>query len=74
MLSAEHFDVKLTSREVSAWGGLALLKKMIDGIGVFQAIQSRVLNKHALVPNPLLALAGYGLPHKLAQVVVMNIC
>jgi hypothetical protein len=40
MLSAEHFDVKFTSREVSAWGGLALLKKMMDGMGVFQAIQS----------------------------------
>jgi hypothetical protein len=40
MLSAEHFDVKFTSRKVSAWGGLALLKKMMDGMGVFQAIQS----------------------------------
>ena len=40
MLSAEHFDVKFTSREVSAWGGLALLKKMMDGMGVFQAIQA----------------------------------
>ena len=40
MLFAEHFDVKFTSREVSAWGGLALLKKMMDGMGVFQAIQS----------------------------------
>jgi len=40
MLSAEHFGVKFTSREVSAWGGLALLKKMMDGMGVFQAIQS----------------------------------
>jgi len=39
MLSAEHFDVKFTSREVSALGGLALLKKkMMDGMGVFQAI------------------------------------
>ena len=43
MLSAEHFDVKFTSREVSAWGGLALLKKMMDGMGVFQAIQSSQL-------------------------------
>jgi hypothetical protein len=40
MLSPEHFDVKLTSCEVSAWGGLALLKKMMDSMGVFHAIQS----------------------------------
>ena len=40
MLSAEHFDVKLTSCEVCAWSDLALLKKLMDDMGVFQAIQS----------------------------------
>ena len=35
MLSTEDFDIKFTSREVSAWGGLVLLKKMMDGMGVF---------------------------------------
>lgn len=40
MLSTEDFDIKFTSREVSAWGGLVLLKKMMDGMGVFRAIQS----------------------------------
>jgi hypothetical protein len=27
------FDLKFTSREVTAWGGLALLKRMLDGMG-----------------------------------------
>jgi hypothetical protein len=40
MLSSEDFDIKFTSREVSVWGGLVLLKKMMDGMGVFRAIQS----------------------------------
>ena len=40
MLSTEDFDIKFTSREVSAWGGLVLLKKMMDGMGVYRAIQS----------------------------------
>ena len=40
MLSAERFDFKFTSREVSAWGGITLLKKMMDSMGIFQAIQS----------------------------------
>ena len=34
------FDLKFTSREVSAWGGLALLKRMVDGMGFGQALQS----------------------------------
>lgn len=36
----EAFDLKFTSREVTAWGGLALLKRMIDGLGLRSAIQS----------------------------------
>ena len=27
------FDLKFTSREVTAWGGLALLRRMLDGLG-----------------------------------------
>ena len=34
------FDLKFTSREVTAWGGLALLKRMLDGIGFQAALQS----------------------------------
>lgn len=34
------FDLKFTSREVSAWGGLALLKRMMDGMGFKEALQS----------------------------------
>ena len=33
MLITERFDIKFTTREVSAWGGLALLKQMMDGMG-----------------------------------------
>lgn len=36
----DAFDLKYTSREVTAWGGLALLKRMMDGMGLRQAIQS----------------------------------
>ncbi len=34
------FEVKFTSREVSAWGGMALLKRMMDGMGLAAAMQS----------------------------------
>ena len=34
------FDLKFTSREVTAWGGLALLKRMMDGMGFKSALQS----------------------------------
>lgn len=40
MFAVEHFDVKFISGEVSALGGLVLFKKMMDGMGGFQAIQS----------------------------------
>jgi hypothetical protein len=34
------FDLKFTSREVTAWGGLALLKRMLDGMEFKAAVQS----------------------------------
>jgi Transposase DDE domain group 1 len=40
MVLQDTFDVKFTSREVSAWGGLALLKRMLDGLGFKVAMQS----------------------------------
>jgi hypothetical protein len=40
MATQDPFDVKFTSREVSAWGGLALLKRMLDGMGFQAAMQS----------------------------------
>ena len=40
MPSETPFDLKFTSREVTAWGGLALLKRMLDGTGFKQAVQS----------------------------------
>jgi hypothetical protein len=33
------FDLKFTSREVTAWGGLALLKRMLDGMGFKEAVR-----------------------------------
>ena len=36
----DTFDVKFTTREVSAWGGLALLKRMLNGLGFKAAMQS----------------------------------
>lgn len=40
MADFDAFDVKFTSREVTAWGGLALLKRMLDGLELRSAIQS----------------------------------
>ena len=40
MAIQDTFDVKFTTREVSAWGGLALLKRMLDGLGFKAAMQS----------------------------------
>lgn len=40
MQTYDAFDLKYTSREVTAWGGLALLKRMMDGMGLREAIQS----------------------------------
>jgi len=39
MQDFESFDVKFTSKEVTAWGGLALLKKMLDAMAFGQAIK-----------------------------------
>lgn len=40
MLSETSFDLKFTSREVTAWGGLALIKRMLEGMGLKEAPQS----------------------------------
>jgi len=37
MTTVKDFDVKLTSWEVSPWDGLALHKKMMNGMGVQEA-------------------------------------
>jgi len=38
MQAFESFDLKYTTREITAWGGLALLKRMMDGMGLRQAV------------------------------------
>ena len=43
MQAFEAFDLKYTTREITAWGGLALLKRMMDGMGLRQAIESWAL-------------------------------
>lgn len=43
MQAFEAFDLKYTTREITAWGGLALLKRMLDGMGLRQAIESWAL-------------------------------
>lgn len=40
MASQDTFEVKFSSRAVSAWGGLALLKRMLDGLDFKAALQS----------------------------------
>lgn len=40
MATQAPFDLKFTSREVTAWGGLALLKRMLDGLDFRAGMQS----------------------------------
>ena len=40
MPAAQPFDLKFTSREVTAWGGLALLKRMLDAMDFRAGVQS----------------------------------
>lgn len=40
MKLADDFELKFTSREVTAWGGLALLKRLLDGLNFKAALQS----------------------------------
>ena len=42
-MQAFEFDLKYTTREITAWGGLALLKRMMDGMGLRQAIEDWAL-------------------------------
>jgi hypothetical protein len=37
-LAGDGFSVRFTEREVTAWGGLALLKRMLDSMGFRQAV------------------------------------
>lgn len=37
---SDDFDLKFTSREVTAWGGLALLKRLLDGLDFKAALHS----------------------------------
>jgi hypothetical protein len=39
MAADDPFDLKFTSREVTAWGGLALLKRMLDGLDFKAALR-----------------------------------
>ena len=39
MAANDPFDLKFTSREVTAWGGLALLKRMLDGLDFKSALR-----------------------------------
>ncbi len=40
MAADSDFEIRFTNREVTAWGGLALLKRMLDVIGFRSAAQS----------------------------------
>lgn len=39
-LAGDGFSVSFTEREVTAWGGLALLKQMLDSLAFRQAVAS----------------------------------
>ncbi len=38
ILSVDDFSVGFSDREVTAWGGLALFKKMLDSMGFSEAV------------------------------------
>jgi hypothetical protein len=40
VLKGEGFSVSFSDREVTAWGGLALMKRMLDSMGFRQAVGS----------------------------------
>ena len=46
MINTDAFEIKFTSKEVSAWGGLPLLKNMMDGMGLQDVI------RHWNLPTP----------------------
>jgi hypothetical protein len=39
-LAGDGFSVSITEREVTAWGGLALLKHMLDSMGFRRAVMN----------------------------------
>ena len=66
MANQDPFEVKFTSPEVSAWAGLALLKRMLDGLGFKAAMQSWDL------PQPG-SNRGYR-PEQLIEQMIVSIC
>ena len=46
MINTDAFEIKFTSKEVSAWGGLSLLKKMMDEMSLQDTI------RHWNLPTP----------------------
>ena len=40
MATNDPFDLKFTSREVTTWGGLVLLKRMLDGLDFKAALRA----------------------------------
>ena len=63
MINTDAFEIKFTSKEVSAWGGLSLLKKMMDGMGLQDAI------RHWNLPTPG-SNRGYGPVQLIEQMMV----
>lgn len=66
-LQGEGFSVGFNDREVTAWGGLALLKQMLDQMGLRQAAQQLGL------PEPGLN-RGYAPLQLIEQFIVSILC
>ncbi len=62
----DPFDLKFSAREVTAWGGLALLKRMLDGLGFRSGVRSWQL------PAPG-SNRGYR-PDQLIEQMIVSIC
>jgi hypothetical protein len=50
MKPCDPFDLRFSSREVPAWGGLSLLKRMLDGLDCRAGVQSWQLPPARLQP------------------------
>lgn len=57
MLATENFDIKFTTREVSAWGGLALLKQMM--VSIWSGANRFVHSDITRLDNTLARLFGW---------------
>ena len=61
MKPGDPSDLKLSSREAAAWGGLALLKRMLDGIPLWRMNVATAPRQAPTVASVFSNSSGFGL-------------